>query len=64
MAVEVTTPDGFNGAMPRALFSVPASVAGAVVQADGRRFLFAKTIREESTDALTFVQNWPALLTK
>ena len=49
--------------IPRALFTVPTSYSDLWFNtADGQRFLFAKDIRDGSREALTLVQNWPALL--
>ena len=63
MAVDVPAAGGFDARPPRALFSVAAAYTdGWFNTPDGERFLFAKNIPEESVDALTLVQNWPALL--
>ena len=65
MSVDLTSAGGFRGAMPRALFSLPASYRDKWYNtADGRRFLFAKPVTKEGTYMLTLVQNWPALLTQ
>ena len=64
MAVDVKTIGDFHDATPRAVFSLPPSYQELYNTPDGQRFLFAKSIRENDTDALTVVQNWPALLSK
>ena len=62
-AVAVNTSGRYTVGKPRALFPVPISYADAWFNtSDGQRFLFAKAVPGESNDALTLVQNWPALL--
>ena len=62
-AVDVNTSGRYTVGKPRALFPVPISFTDSWFNtSDGQRFLFAKAIPGESGDALTLVQNWPALL--
>ena len=63
MAVDVNTSGGYTVGKPQALFSLPISFTDAWFNTpDGQRFLFAKPIPGERSDALTLVQNWLALL--
>ena len=61
-AVDVNTSGKYTVGTPRALFTLPISYYPWFNTPDGQRFLFAKAIPGESSDALTLVQNWPALL--
>lgn len=63
MAMEVTAA-GFEGVTPRPLFSLPSYLDPWYNTHDGQRFLFAKSVQEDSGAALTLVQNWPGLLRK
>ena len=66
MYVEVSTTPVFRAGAPRLLFKAPPSSASQLifwdVAPDGKRFLFALPARQNSSELLTVVQNWQALL--